>query len=217
MQLPNELIHLICSYLSDKNLWALTQVSSRIRSVTILGFLSRHQISESDIRSGILTLKSRKFFLILVVARLYPIQMLTIILDTRRDTTWQVQQAIRTLGKVLSYVETIPEILVETRIRIIHNTDILYFAAHIPQTVTRTLILLTDSSDMYISRPRKIPLVHWEPIISIRRLHSPTSVPAINYLLAGPPFLFIVLICGLSNCRIALIWLYRWFGFLGLA
>ncbi|KAJ6510598.1 hypothetical protein C8R45DRAFT_392955 [Mycena sanguinolenta] len=209
MQLPNELIHVICSHLSNNTLWALTQMSSRTRSITILVFLARHQISESDVKSGILTLcRYQPFFLILVVAHLHPIQTLTIISYRHGKTGAQ----IRTLGRVLSAAETIPEILVETNSYLIDNPTILYVAALLPQTVTRTLILLTDSSDMHISRPRKTPLIHWEPIPSIRsRIESPTPVPAINYLLAGIPFLFIIPIYGLSNCRIALVWLYRRF------
>ncbi|KAJ6510604.1 hypothetical protein C8R45DRAFT_393044 [Mycena sanguinolenta] len=212
MQLPSELILLICSHLTNNSLWALTQVSSRTRSITILVFLARHQISESDVESGILTLGYQPFFLILVVAHLHPIQTLTIILYRHGKTSAQVQQPIRTLGRVLSAAETIPEILVETNSYLIENTAILYLAALLPQTVARTLILLTDSSDIHISRPRKTPLIHWEPMPSIRsRLDFPTPVPAINYLLAGIPFLFIIFIYGLSNCRIALVWLYRRF------
>ncbi|KAJ6510589.1 hypothetical protein C8R45DRAFT_392800 [Mycena sanguinolenta] len=215
MQLPNELILLICSYISNESLWALTQVSSRIRSVTIFCVLARHQISESDVKSGIITLKSESFFLILVVANLHPIQRLEAILDIRGCTTSQVQRVVRALGRVLSAVEPIPEIWVETNWYLIHTTTILHLAALLPQTRTRAMILLTDNCDVHISRPRKTPLIRWEPIPSMghRRLDFPTPVPAINYLLAGIPFLFTIFIYALSNCRIALVWVYgRLFG-----
>ncbi|KAF7361425.1 hypothetical protein MSAN_01175600 [Mycena sanguinolenta] len=212
MQLPNELILLVCSYMSNESLWALTQVSSRIRSITLLDFLARHHISKSDIKSGTITLRSH-LFLILVIAHLHPIQTLTIAPDTS-ITLAPVRQVIRTWGGILSATSTIPEILVEpgSARYFTGHTIVLYFLAHIPQTDTRIVILIADGPDMHASRPRKTRPIRWQRIPSFAHsLEHLTPVPAINYLLAGILFFFIILICSFINCTSALVWLYRWF------
>ncbi|KAF8147734.1 hypothetical protein K438DRAFT_1867239 [Mycena galopus ATCC 62051] len=209
--LPNELILLICPHTSNQGLWALTQVSSRIRSITILPFLDRHDISKSDIESGIITLKSQSFFVILAVAHLHQIQKLIVVnwYDYRRGVT--VRQAVWTLGAILSATEIIPEIFIETNPYFHRNINILDLLARIPQTATRTLILITDDS-VHISAPRKTPPIHWEsmPPVCSSLKDFPTPVAVINYLVAGIPFLFIIFIVSAArNCGVALAWIYR--------
>ncbi|KAJ6497639.1 hypothetical protein C8R45DRAFT_134389 [Mycena sanguinolenta] len=206
--LPSELILLICSDISNQDLWAMTQVSSLIRSVTILPFLARHHISESDIKSGRITLRSHSFFLILVVAHLHPIRRLAVDWLGETDDVSEMKEVVRTLGAILSSTDTIPDISIRPcpYWNGGHDIYILDLLGDIPQTATRTLIIIAGGS-MDISYPSKIPPIHWSPIHSIRRSHSPTKILVIDYLIG----LLMVFIIGSVNSTIAMAWIYQLF------
>ncbi|KAF8208922.1 hypothetical protein K438DRAFT_1961463 [Mycena galopus ATCC 62051] len=182
LRLPNELILLILSHASTPALWALTQVSCRIRFLAILPFLERHSISESDIKSGTITLRTPSFFLILVVARLNKIQKLSLAKFVYSDGLVSV------LGAILSATETIPEIFIEAAPS--NCGGLLYYLlASIAQATSRTLVITTDSP-LVTSYPRQTSPLHWQPVPSIRAFlqYFATRVPSISHLIMEIPF-----------------------------
>ncbi|KAJ7302327.1 hypothetical protein DFH08DRAFT_1089803 [Mycena albidolilacea] len=217
LPLPNELILLICSHLEfDQDLWALSQVSSRIRCLTIIPLLGRHRISVSDIESGAITLRPQSFFLIPVVAHLHRIQKLTLEgwhHGAHGPGLREKQQMIRILGGVLGAIDNIPEIFLESDTFLTYDIGILQLLSYIPQIASRTLVAFMGSP-IQISRPRRTPPIPWKPTFPFRSIprtlqEVPTKFPIVNYLLAALPILFIALIVGVRNCIIGLAWTYR--------
>ncbi|KAF8151275.1 hypothetical protein K438DRAFT_1865211 [Mycena galopus ATCC 62051] len=60
-KLPNELLNHICSFLEDRDLWKVIQLSSSFRRLAMLPYLARFGISEANIQSA--RSRSRLFFL----------------------------------------------------------------------------------------------------------------------------------------------------------
>ncbi|KAJ6525979.1 hypothetical protein B0H19DRAFT_1243598 [Mycena capillaripes] len=211
--LPNELVFLLCSLLTTKDLRALTQLSSRLRSLTTPLFLARYNISESDVESGILNLRSRSFFLILVVTHIHPVQKL-IFVDWfhHRPPVTEIRQAGRELAAILSATEIIPTISIENIPYFHDNRGILHLLALIPQTATRTFVMIKGDS-ICLSHPRKTRPIQWESTPPLSLKFSPTEYPILNYLIGVIPLIFLHLISCVRNCRVVLAWVFlRFFG-----
>lgn len=145
---PYELLERVCSLLDTENIWALTQVSSHLRLSAVFPLLSRFGISESDVRSGTISL-SHSFFLIPLISRVQPIRKL---ICFERDEGGR--HRYEDLIAVLSATAPIPDILIHDRCALSKHppraTNLLWC---LPQTGHSTLLLVKHGS-IGMSRPR---------------------------------------------------------------
>ncbi|KAJ7471046.1 hypothetical protein FB451DRAFT_1399793 [Mycena latifolia] len=206
IRLPNELLDRICSFLAKRELWAVLQVSAGFRSVAMYPFLSRFGISQSDIQSGTLSL-SDSFHLILVVARIRPIQRLVCFKEHNFSAGLRYQR----VATILSMTAPIPDIVVYNRMYMLQRPrEAIYFLSRIPQAATDSFLFVKGNS-MRLSRPRLAPPIRWKLLPPPLGQQSNYLSPAMKTLLIvfGIPLLFAYLVSGIVNCGVLIVWVYR--------
>ncbi|KAJ7690791.1 hypothetical protein B0H14DRAFT_3048722 [Mycena olivaceomarginata] len=169
-KLPNELLDRICSFLGKHELWEVVQLSTRFRRLAMLPYLSRFGISQATVQSGTLAL-SDSFFLILVVARINPIQRLVCFQDVAVSGSLL---RYRKLTSILAVTAPIPDIVIYNRYYMLQRTrkETAYMLARIPSSATSTLVVVKGSST-YLSRPRSVPPIRWKLLIRTLGLVQP--------------------------------------------
>ncbi|KAJ7149856.1 hypothetical protein C8R43DRAFT_1006860 [Mycena crocata] len=203
--LPNELLEHICSFIERRDLWAVTQVSSRFRSVAMLPFLALFGVSQTNIESGALSL-SGSFFLILVVARIRPIRRLTLYFAEFPKR----RRSYDELTSILAIAAPIPDIMIYNRQYMLQRTrrEAVYLLSRLPQTATNTLWIVKANS-MCLSRPRSAPPIQWKllpPPLGSSSLSTPMKMIVIIF---GIPLLFAYLVSGIVNLGVLSVWAYR--------
>ncbi|KAJ7732182.1 hypothetical protein B0H16DRAFT_1893156 [Mycena metata] len=214
--LPDELLGRIFYFLEKDELWNMAQVSTRFRRVALLPCLARFG-AKVDFESGTLSL-SDSFFLILVVARIKPIQHLICFEDFRIGPHWVFRY--RKLAAVLAVTAPIPDILVHNREGMFHGSRIAmaYLSAHNPSSATKSLLIAdARSGSVYASRPRSIAPISW-----VRLSHPLDSMPLdmkrkvfiVVFIVPfaavyGVSLLGTYLASGILNCEVAVRWTYN--------
>ncbi|KAJ7940139.1 hypothetical protein B0H13DRAFT_1936773, partial [Mycena leptocephala] len=207
-QLPNELLNRICLYLDAEDLWNVHQVSSRLRGIASLPFLSRFGLSRENLESGTLSLDD-SFHVILVAAQIHPIQRLVSSIGS--------QAQYRRLAAVFSVAAVIPDVVLYKRC---HSRTVKLSPAEllsrIPHAANNPLLIIVWGN-VTLSRPRRSsPPMEWEvnPPRPTAVFWSFSSTTRIFLLLFGSPFLFAYyvfayFIFALANAPFILLWLYR--------
>ncbi|KAF8155351.1 hypothetical protein K438DRAFT_1862650 [Mycena galopus ATCC 62051] len=200
-KLPNELLNHICSFLEDRDLWKVIQLSSSFRRLAMLPYLSRFGISEANIQSGTLSL-SDSFFLIIVVAGISPIQRLVCYEESSGP-----QLGYTVLVDVLSATAPIPDIVIYNRHYMIRKTkDTAYILSRIPSSATTSLVI-RKGLFLYLSYPRSSPRIRWK-VPGFRSFrHSPTMMFLV--VIFSIPLLLLYLVAGGINLAILSMWVYR--------
>ncbi|KAJ7690783.1 hypothetical protein B0H14DRAFT_3048698 [Mycena olivaceomarginata] len=192
-KLPDELLDRICSFLGKHELWEVVQLSTRFRRLAMLPYLSRFGISQATIQSGTLAL-SDSFFLILVVARINPIQRFVCLQDVAVSGS---NLRYRKLTSILAVTAPIPDIVIYNRFYMFQRPrrlkETVYMLSRIPSSATSTLVVVKGSST-YLSRPRSVPPIRWKPLI--RPLGSFNLSPPVKIFILGIPMLFVYLDTG---------------------
>ncbi|KAJ7448931.1 hypothetical protein FB451DRAFT_1567091 [Mycena latifolia] len=202
LRLPNELLELIFRPLDTRDLWALARVSFRLRSLTLFPFLAWYDISEQQIRSGVLSVPAESAFLIVVAAHIYPPYKL----EVRRGGLGTDGPA--NLPAVLSAVPPIPDVLVHNSYG--HFTNRVGMAkvlSAVCRGPTPTLAFIGQGT-VRVSRHRNIRPISWKavPYPTIRT----ALTLALRYdFLSVLPLVLAYLFCGMVNIGVAAAWLYR--------
>ncbi|KAF8155374.1 hypothetical protein K438DRAFT_1862696 [Mycena galopus ATCC 62051] len=199
-KLPNELLNHICSFLEDRDLWKVIQLSSSFRRLAMLPYLARFGISEANIQSGTLSL-SDSFFLIVVVAGISPIQRLVCY-----EKSSGPQLGYTVLVDILSATAPIPDIVIYNRHYMIQKSkETAYILSRIPSSATTSLVI-RKGSFLYSSHPRSSPRIQWKvPFRSFR--HSPTMMFLI--VIFSIPLFLVYLVFGVINFAVLSMWVYR--------
>ncbi|KAJ7503322.1 hypothetical protein B0H11DRAFT_1985061 [Mycena galericulata] len=201
-RLPYELLDIICSLLDTKDIWALTQVSSYFRANAIFPLLSRYGISESDVRSGILSL-SHSFFLISLISWFRPICKLVCF---ERDEGGGYGQ--EDLIAVLGAAAPIPDILIHDRYDLSKNpqraANLLW---SLPQTRYNTLLLVKHGS-ISVSRPR-VAQLHWRSMWPHMVSRSPKVSGSLHRIMCIAVRCVKSLVSGIFNLGGILAWIRR--------
>ncbi|KAJ6492548.1 hypothetical protein C8R47DRAFT_1270819 [Mycena vitilis] len=204
-RLPNELLDRICCFLDRNELSKVVRLSSRLRSVAMLPYLSRFGISQANLQSGTLSL-SDSFFIILVVARIKPIQRLVCFEEVVPGS----QMRYRRLASILAVTAPIPDIVIYNRHYMLQRTrrEAAYLLSRIPSSATTTL-LIVKGSNLSLSHPRSSPPIQWRllpPPLGSSELSTAMKTLIVMF---GIPLLFAYLVSAVINFGVVLIWLYR--------
>ncbi|KAJ7161033.1 hypothetical protein C8R46DRAFT_1106296 [Mycena filopes] len=116
LNLPLELIELIVSPLENMendDVLALCQVCRQLRMFTLPQLLVRHGLLMPQVYSGRISLPGGAYFLLPIIYRIQPIQVLTI-LPTRRRGPPELHLRLGVLTSVLREIPPIPDISIET-------------------------------------------------------------------------------------------------------
>ncbi|KAJ7119365.1 hypothetical protein C8R43DRAFT_1035371 [Mycena crocata] len=200
LSLPNELLVLIAAHLNRNELWVLIRVSSRLRSIALLPFLTQYNVPETQIRSGKIRLSEEAYFLIIVISNTHAIRRLEV-------STGKV--SLRALQSILALVPHIPDIVVHNNRGLFKNTrgvaGIISAASKFP----RRRLVLVSRGTVSVSRPRRIRPIRWGWI------PDPTWLTATSFtfrnLLADAVFLVPLslsyLSAGIINSGVLVAWL----------
>ncbi|KAJ7629692.1 hypothetical protein DFH06DRAFT_1440042 [Mycena polygramma] len=204
-RLPNELLDRICCFLDRNELWKVVRLSSRLRSVAMLPYLSRFGISQANLQSGTLAL-SDSFFIILVVARIRPIQKLVCFEELVPGS----QMRYRKLASILAVTAPIPDILIYNRHYMFQRTrrEAAHLLSSIPSSATNLLVIVKGSV-MSLSHPRSSPPIRWRLLPPPLGSLGLSTAMKILIVMFGIPLLFAYLVSAIINFGVVLIWLYR--------
>ncbi|KAJ7434676.1 hypothetical protein FB451DRAFT_287877 [Mycena latifolia] len=205
--LPTELIELIVSPLDKRDLWALTRVCFRLRSLTLFRFLARYNISEKEIRSGVLSLPAESSFLIIIAAHIHPLRRL----EVMRGRFATAGPGI--LPSALSAVPPPPDIVLHNSYGQFKNragmAKMLAAAAHGP---TPTLVFIGRGT-VTVSPPQERRPIDWKWVPHPTMLTS--SSVTLPHFIADCLFLVALalayILCGVVNMGVAATWIYRYF------
>ncbi|KAJ7503301.1 hypothetical protein B0H11DRAFT_1906360 [Mycena galericulata] len=203
--LPNELVDRICSFLGRRELWVIVEVSSRFRRLAMYPFLSRFGISRSNIQAGTISL-SDSFFLILVVAHIWPIQRLVCF----QEFAPTGQLRYKRLASILSITAPIPDIVIYNRQYMLQRTrrETVHLLARIPQATTTTLLIIKGNS-MCLSHPRSTPPIRWKLLPPPLNSSVLSNTMKVLVVIFGVPLLFAYLVSAIINSGVVLMWAYR--------
>ncbi|KAJ7189490.1 hypothetical protein GGX14DRAFT_484927 [Mycena pura] len=204
-KLPDELLDKICFFMGSSELWAMVRVSSSMRRLAMLPYLSHFGISKANIESGTISL-SDSFFLILVVAQIRPIQKLICFEDVEQRS----QLKYRRLASILSTAAPIPNILIYNRQYMVHQTrrEALYLLSRIPSVASNALLIVSPYRWVF-SRPRSAPPIRWKllpPPFGSQNTSAPVKVLIVMF---GIPLLFAYLVSAVVNTFVVLNWIYH--------
>ncbi|KAJ7479153.1 hypothetical protein FB451DRAFT_173877 [Mycena latifolia] len=206
LRLPNELLELIFLPLPKRDLWALTRVSYRLRRITLFLFLARYNISEEQIRSGVLSVSAEWCFLVIVAAHIHPLRKLEIV----RGRFARELPGI--LPAVLAALPPIPDIVVHNSYeQFMNRVAMAKILAASCQRPTPTLAFVGRGT-VSVSTHRPIRPVCWKsiPCAAIRTASpcAPCSSLIAEFLsLALVAFGY--LLCGAVNIGEAVSCIYR--------
>ncbi|KAJ7503302.1 hypothetical protein B0H11DRAFT_1984925, partial [Mycena galericulata] len=202
-RLPNELLDRICLFLGKNELQGTLKVSSRLRSVSKLPFLSRMGISQSHIQAGTVSLTlSDSFDLILVVAHLCSIQRL-VCFKEYIDNEPIAEHVYRRLVSILAEAPPIPDVKIYNKFdylfeRADRDELTLRLLTRRPQTAT---LLIIKGSTMLVSRPRSVPPLRWKELPPPS--HSSSATKQFLDTILG------YLVSAIINCGVVLAWTYK--------
>ncbi|KAJ7479214.1 hypothetical protein FB451DRAFT_175061 [Mycena latifolia] len=202
LELPNELCYMIFPLLEDRDLWALSRTSSRLRSLAIFPFLARYDISEQQVRSGALSVPGELTFLIIVAAHIHPIRRLILIGRV-------VTEGLGSLPRTLDALPPILDILVYECpfVQFIWELGMEKIISASSQG-SKTLVLINHGT--IVTRPRDIRL-QWKFVEHppLRTISSFTVPHLVSDGLSFVTFSMAYVLCGLVNASLALAWFYR--------
>ncbi|KAJ7732180.1 hypothetical protein B0H16DRAFT_1732960 [Mycena metata] len=149
--LPEEFLARLCTLLERHELWQVLQLSSRFRRHAILPYFAHFGITDTDIRSGTLTLSLESLFLILVVQHLHQIQRLVyeISILTPGAHHHPLHEDVTFVG-ILRAAVPIPDIVIHAGL----SRSTAYVLAGIPSASTGDILIVNGDSMSFFLKLR---------------------------------------------------------------
>ncbi|KAJ7479221.1 hypothetical protein FB451DRAFT_1172336 [Mycena latifolia] len=203
--LPNELCYQIIRMLEDRDLWALSRTSRRLRNLSIFPFLARHNISEEQIRSGTLCVPVESSFLVIVAAHIHPLRKLEVLRRTfPAASPWA-------LPSVLAAVPPIPDLMLHSsygqfkdRLRIAKILSASCLGA-------KPTFVFIGRGTVSVSAHRNIRPLRWKwiPHPTIYTASEFTLRRLLSDCLLLLPLTLAYLLSGIINIGVVAAWMYR--------